>query len=115
MTGSYLTACSSCLLIAPRATRAGVYCVSRHQSLIKEMPYRHISAPIFCCCCFLFCFVLFCFVLFFRDRVSLCSSGCPGTHFVDLADLELRKPPASTSNLEAFSRLRLPFPQQTLL
>jgi hypothetical protein len=33
---------------------------------------------------------LFCFVLF-RDRVSLCSLGCPGTHFVDQASLELRK------------------------
>jgi hypothetical protein len=36
-----------------------------------------------------------CFV--FRDRVSLCSSGCPGTHFVDQAGLELRNPPASAS------------------
>jgi hypothetical protein len=25
----------------------------------------------------------------FRDRVSLCSPGCPGTHFVDQAGLEL--------------------------
>jgi hypothetical protein len=30
-----------------------------------------------------------CFV--FRDRVSLYSSGCPGTHFVDQAGLELKK------------------------
>jgi hypothetical protein len=38
----------------------------------------------------------FCFVLFvFRDRVSLCSLGCPGTHSVDQAGLELRNPPAS--------------------
>jgi hypothetical protein len=35
-------------------------------------------------------FVLFCFVLFcFRDRVSLYGPGCPGTHFVDQAGLEL--------------------------
>jgi hypothetical protein len=34
---------------------------------------------------------------FFRDRVSLCSPGCPGTHFVDQAGLELRNPPASAS------------------
>lgn len=27
---------------------------------------------------------------FIRDRVSLCSFGCPGTHDVDQADLELR-------------------------
>jgi hypothetical protein len=37
--------------------------------------------------------------LFFRDRVSLCSSGCPGTHFVDQAGLELRNPPASASRV----------------
>jgi hypothetical protein len=39
------------------------------------------------------------FVLFFRDRVSLCSPGCPGTHFVDQAGLELRNPPASASRV----------------
>ena len=37
--------------------------------------------------------------LFFRDRVSLCSPGCPGTHSVDQADLELRNPPASASQV----------------
>jgi hypothetical protein len=31
----------------------------------------------------------------FRDRVSLCSPDCPGTHSVDQAGLELRNPPAS--------------------
>ncbi|GAB1288595.1 Lysine-specific demethylase 4C [Apodemus speciosus] len=31
--------------------------------------------------------------------VSLCSPGCPGTHFVDQADLELRNPPASASRV----------------
>jgi hypothetical protein len=35
------------------------------------------------------------YLLVFRDRVSLCSSGSPGTHFVDQAGLELRNPPAS--------------------
>jgi hypothetical protein len=40
-------------------------------------------------------FVLFCF----RDRVSLYSSGCPGTHFVDQAGLELRNLPASASRV----------------
>jgi hypothetical protein len=35
--------------------------------------------------------------LVFRDRVSLYSPGCPGTHFVDQAGLELRNPPASAS------------------
>jgi hypothetical protein len=42
---------------------------------------------------------LFCFVLVFRDRVSLYSPGCPGTHFVDQAGLELRNPPASASQV----------------
>jgi hypothetical protein len=35
----------------------------------------------------------------FQDRVSLCSPGCPGTHFVDQAGLELRNPPASASQV----------------
>jgi hypothetical protein len=39
------------------------------------------------------------FVFCFRDRVSLCSSCCPGTHFVDQAGLELRNPPASASQV----------------
>jgi hypothetical protein len=45
----------------------------------------------------LFCFVLFCFV--FRDRVSLYSPGCPGTHFVDQAGLKLKNLPASASRV----------------
>ena len=36
---------------------------------------------------------------FFRDWVSLYSPGCPGTHFVDQAGLELRNPPASASQV----------------
>jgi hypothetical protein len=35
----------------------------------------------------------------FQDRVSLYSPGCPGTHFVDQAGLELRNPPASASRV----------------
>jgi hypothetical protein len=42
-------------------------------------------------------FYLFIYLLVFQDRVSLCSPGCPGTHFVDWAGLELRNPPASAS------------------
>jgi hypothetical protein len=34
-----------------------------------------------------------------RDRVSLCSLGCPGTPSVDQAGLELRNPPASASQV----------------
>jgi hypothetical protein len=46
----------------------------------------------FCLFCF---FVCFCFC--FRDRVSLCSPGCPGTHSVDQAGFELRNPPVLLS------------------
>jgi hypothetical protein len=45
---------------------------------------------------FFFCFLFF---LVFRDRVSLYSPGCPGTHSVDQAGLELRNPPASASRV----------------
>jgi hypothetical protein len=44
-------------------------------------------------------FDFFFFFLVFRDRVSLCSPGCPGTHSVDQAGLELRNPPASASGV----------------
>jgi hypothetical protein len=42
---------------------------------------------------------LFVCLFVFQDRVSLCSPGCPGTHFVDHAGLELRNPPASASRV----------------
>jgi hypothetical protein len=44
-------------------------------------------------------FLFVCLFLFFRDRVSLYSPGCPGTHFVDQAGLELRNLPASASQV----------------
>jgi hypothetical protein len=47
----------------------------------------------------LFCLFLFVFVFVFRDRVSLYSPGCPGTHSVDQDGLELRNLPASTSRV----------------
>jgi hypothetical protein len=37
------------------------------------------------------------FVCFSRDRVSLYSPGCPGTHSIDQAGLELRDSPPSAS------------------
>jgi hypothetical protein len=47
-----------------------------------------------------FSILFYLFIYFvFRDRVSLYSSGCPGTHFVDQAGLELRNPPASASQV----------------
>ena len=51
------------------------------------------SAHRFYCSSFFFSFVVCLFV--FRDSVSLCSPGCPGTHSEDQAGLELRNPPAS--------------------
>jgi hypothetical protein len=42
---------------------------------------------------------LFLSFLVFRDRVSLYSPGCAGTHSVDQAGLELRNPPASASRV----------------
>jgi hypothetical protein len=45
-----------------------------------------------------FSFLFVCFLLF-RDRVSLCISGCSGTHFVDQAGLKLRNLPASASQV----------------
>jgi hypothetical protein len=76
------------------------------------------KALVFCFCLFV-CFFVFCFVLFwfglvwfvlvwfglvwfglvFQDRVSLYSSGCPGTHSVDQAGLKLRNLPASASRV----------------
>jgi hypothetical protein len=46
-----------------------------------------------------FNFNFFLFVFVFGVRVSLYSPGCPGTHFVDQADLELRNLPASASQV----------------
>jgi hypothetical protein len=43
--------------------------------------------------------LFFFFFFFSRDRVSLCSPGCPGTHSVDQAGLELRNLPASASQV----------------
>jgi hypothetical protein len=48
-----------------------------------------------CLFVFVFVFVLFCFV----RRVSLYCPGCPGTHSIDQAGLELRNPPASVSQV----------------
>jgi hypothetical protein len=48
---------------------------------------------------FVLFWVLFFFFLVFQDKVSLCSPGCPGTHFVDQACLELRNLPASASQV----------------
>jgi hypothetical protein len=38
-------------------------------------------------------------IFFFKDRVSLCSPGCPGTHSIDQAGFELRNSPACASQV----------------
>jgi hypothetical protein len=48
---------------------------------------------------FFFFFLSLSLSFFFLDRVSLCSPGCPGTHSVDQAGLELRNPSASASEV----------------
>jgi hypothetical protein len=53
---------------------------------LSPQPHQHVEIHI-----------LF-FFFFFRDRF-LCSPGCPGTHFVDQAGLELRNIPASASQV----------------
>jgi hypothetical protein len=75
---------------------------SVHKSL---SPLRYLYSPEAVFVCF----------GFFRDRVSLYSPGCPGTHSVDQAGLELRDPPASASQVLGLkvcattARLRLGF------
>ena len=39
-----------------------------------------------------------------RDRVSLCSPGCPGTHFVDQAGLELCLPSTGIKGVRHHAR-----------
>jgi hypothetical protein len=53
----------------------------------------------FFCFCFCFCFVFVFVFLSFLDRVSLCSAGCPGTHSVGQAGLELRISRASAAQM----------------
>jgi hypothetical protein len=49
---------------------------------------------------YIFIYYYYCYyILIFRDRVSLYSPGCLGTHFVDQAGLELRNLPASASQV----------------
>jgi hypothetical protein len=57
----------------------------------------------------LFVVVVFVCFLVFQDRVSLCSPGCPGTHFVDKAGLKIHLclPSAGTKGVCHHARLLL--------
>jgi hypothetical protein len=48
---------------------------------------------------FCFCFFVVVIVIFLFFEASLYSPGCPGTHSVDQAGLELRNLPASASQI----------------
>jgi hypothetical protein len=64
----------------------------------------------------LFVCLFFVFVFVFQDRVSLCSPGCPRTHFVYQADLELRNPPASASQVLGLKACAIPAqPREVIL
>jgi hypothetical protein len=56
-----------------------------------QLLYRQHKLDFFLFVCLFVCFFVF------RDRVSPCSPGCSGTHFVDQAGLKLRNLPASAS------------------
>jgi hypothetical protein len=70
--------------------------MTRH-TLLPSL-HSNLTQPSFFVCLFGW-LVLGFFLWFFRDRVSLYSPVCPGTHSVDQADLELRNPPASASQV----------------
>ena len=40
------------------------------------------------------------FVCLICDKLSLCSAGCPETHYIDQADLKLRALTASASQVQ---------------
>lgn len=58
----------------------------------RTLLYFHPKGMLLGDYCQLMTFFLFFFLfLIFRDRVSLCSSGCSGTHSVDPAGLKLKR------------------------
>jgi hypothetical protein len=77
--------------------------------------FLHIQGYLFCSF-FSFCLFVGWFVGLFQDRVSLYSPGCPGTHSVDQAGLELRYLPDSASQVLglSYSRSHARFLQRVL-
>jgi hypothetical protein len=81
----------------------GLYCMCRSRLAIYKL-YNTKSAKNHEHGRFLLFFFgfVFCLVVWFgflRNKVSLCSPGCPGTHSVVQAGLELRNSPASASQV----------------
>jgi hypothetical protein len=65
--------------------------VQCHVPLSAETSRQSFSSVFLC--------LFVCLFVCFWDRISLCSPGCPETHSVDQAELELRDPPASASQV----------------
>jgi hypothetical protein len=68
------------------------------KKIINTCNLKFVMTNLHCPPDYIFVFV-FVFLFVFRDRVSLCSPGCPGTHSVDQAGLKLRNLPASASRV----------------
>jgi hypothetical protein len=68
---------------------------TEHGPVIKHLSQDTLSVLPACCGCDVTISLSFAFFFFvvFRDLVFLYSPGCPGTHSVDQAGLELRNPP----------------------
>jgi hypothetical protein len=59
----------------------------RHVRASKHVCFMHLTRnPFFS----FLTWILFAVTVVFQDRVSLCSPGCPSTHSVDQAGLELK-------------------------
>jgi hypothetical protein len=88
-----------------------IYSTSPHSiAVVSSLVASLMSWPLSVLCCVsckgepvnlisVFFFFFFFFLVFLRQGVSLCSLGCPGTHFVEQAGLELRDLPASASQV----------------
>jgi hypothetical protein len=120
LTGLLPIACSACSLQNAGQTAQGWYhiqwgCALSHQSLVKKMLYSLAYSSILWRCflnwgsflsdnsCLYKADIKLADIkqvwIFFFKTGFLCSPGCPGTHFVDYAGLELRNLPASASRV----------------
>jgi hypothetical protein len=73
---------------------AHIFCTPIQKDPVTSYIWRHCTIQ----CTYIHADKILTF-FFFWDRVSLCSLGCPGTHSVDQAGLELRNLPASASQV----------------
>jgi hypothetical protein len=97
----YMYGCFACMYLCAACT-CSAFRIQKRASDPLELEFQTVVSTrvmlgMFCLfvCLFVFCFC-FCF---FRDRVSLYSPGCPGTHSVDQAGFKLRNSPASASQV----------------